>query len=337
MVQQGSLVEVHQLGGGRPREQVPRELQHVVRVAGLGAGRAQVLREALDGKEALVVAVATRDVRAVLSHALPEEGSDVAVACLPAQLVLAGGADRLRDLGVGVQPVQLVLTPSQRIEHRPVVEITREPQVLGVAGDGEEVGQDLVHAAELGLERRLALLLAQPVHAELDPARHLDQHVEGLRVAAQLVHVEQAGHDLVERVVGRPHALALLQPVEELLGKRGQITRVGARRQSLLDLGQLRDHRVGAGLEARVAGRRVHQGARGQEVTDAVAAQLDVGCFPAAERRGRGGQPGVEPERVQEPVEVQAQQELLVPEHGLPERAVQQAHVGEGEASGGAT
>src|SRR5439155_17353184 len=54
-----------------------------------------------------------------------------------------------------------------------------------------------------------------------------------------------------------------------------------------------------------------------------------------AERRGRGGQPRVEAERVQEPVEVEAQQELLVPEHGLPERAVQQAHVGEGEASGG--
>ena len=206
--------------------------------------------------------------------------------------------------------------------------------MLRVAGDGEEVGQDLVHAAELGLERRLALLLAQPVHAELDPAGHLDQHVEGLRVAAQLVHVEQAGHDLVERVVGRPHALALLQPVEELLGKRGQITRVGARRQSLLDLGQLRDHRVGAGLEARVAGRRVHQGARGQEVTDTVSAQLDVGCFPAAERRGRGGQPGVEAERVQEPVEVQAQQELLVPEHGVAERSVQQAHLGEREAPG---
>jgi hypothetical protein len=78
-------------------------------------------------------------------------------------------------------------------------------------------------AAELGAARALLLLFTQAIDAERHPVGHPDVHVERLRVAAQLVHVEQARHDLVNRVIGRPHALPRIDAIEELLGEGGQV------------------------------------------------------------------------------------------------------------------
>ena len=72
------------------------------------------------------------------------------------QLVLAGRADDLGNLRVRVHAVERVFAPGQRREDRLVVERLGEPQVVGVAGHGVEVGEHLVHAAVLVVQRRPA-------------------------------------------------------------------------------------------------------------------------------------------------------------------------------------
>ena len=60
---------------------------------------------------------------------------------------------------------------------------------------------------------------------------------------------------------------------------------------------------------------------------DRVTAQLGLGRFPAAERRGGGGQSRRDAEVVQQPIGVEAEQVLRVAEHGVTERPVEQLHV----------
>src|SRR5262249_854344 len=82
----------------------------------------------------------------------------------------------------------------------------------------------------------------------------------------------------------------------------------------------------------------------GQEMAHAVAAQLGpwndlavhdlVGGFPSAERLSRRRQPGCHAKVVQQPVQVEAQQVLLVSQHRILERPIQKAHVLEAEFIG---
>ena len=122
-----------------------------------------------DWKEMLAVAVAADDIRTMLRHALPEEARNVVVALLPCQFVFAGCAYGFRYLSVCVQAVERIFAAGQRVKDGPVVEFLRHAQVLRIAGDGVQVCQHLVHAAEFGIERGLLLLIAQTVDAELDP------------------------------------------------------------------------------------------------------------------------------------------------------------------------
>ena len=68
------------------------------------------------------------------------------------QFILPGGADELGDLRVGVQAGEAVLALRGRADDRHVVEPPGDLQVLLLAGQGIEVGQDLVHAAVLVAE-----------------------------------------------------------------------------------------------------------------------------------------------------------------------------------------
>ena len=168
----------------------------------------------------------------------------------------------------------------------------------------------------------------KPVHAELHPGGHLRHHVEGLPVAAQQVDVEEAGHDLVQRVVGRPDALPGLDAVDQLFREGRQVPGVESlASERRLHLRQLRHHHVRAFLEPDVARARVHQRERRKVVADTVAAEFNIGRLPAAERCGGGRQAGGDSEVVKEPALVQRQQVLLVPQHRLAERPVEQAHV----------
>ena len=119
------------------------------------------------------------------------------------------------------------------------------------------------------------------------PRGHALEHVERLLIAGQPVHIEHAGHDLVNGVEGRPDALALLQAVPP--GRREGAEIFAA--ELLLALGQLRDHVVALRLGLLVAvGRQLRAGR--EKVADEMAAQFagTLAVFrllPSAQRFGR--------------------------------------------------
>ncbi len=173
--------------------------------------------------EGLAVAVAADDVGVVVGDDPPEVLPDRAVAVREPFLPHPYRADHLRDLGVGVQSGEPVLALRQRVEHPGVDEAFGDVEPAGVSGERVQIGQHVVHPAELGLQHPLHVLVAQPARARVDPLAHPQHHVEGLVVPGQPVLVDQPRHDLVQGVVGRPDARAGLQPVEEALRERRQI------------------------------------------------------------------------------------------------------------------
>ena len=79
----------------------------------------------------------------------------------------------------------------------------------------------------------------------LDPVGELASDLQGLLAAAVLVHVEQAGQDLVQGVPGRPDGLLALHAIDELLGEGAQV----ARTELPLALGQPGDDPVAPSLK----------------------------------------------------------------------------------------
>ena len=206
-----------------------------------------------------------------------------------------------------------------------MVEHARQREVLRLAGDRRQIGQRLRHPAELGLEHRLLLRVGETIGAELHPSREALRHVERLPVVAELVRVDEAGEDLVQRVIRRPDRATGLDAIEQLFRERGEISRVRCScGKRVLHLGKLRDENVGARLEALVAGVGVHQRERRQVVACAVPAELDVRRFPSAERLCRRRQSGVQPKRVQQAIRIEREEKLLVAQHRVAERSVEQ-------------
>ena len=152
---------------------------------------------------------------------------------------------------IGVQPLQLVAMPSQRIEKTRLLEELRRIEVLLLAGESVEVRQHLVHAAVLGAQHALALLIADAIEVPADPASDAFGNLQGLLVAGVDVYIDQSSHDLVQRVEGCPHrtarpiAIALGQGLELGLGIGAQI----AVSVGLLAARQLGHHRVATGAQ----------------------------------------------------------------------------------------
>jgi len=122
-----------------------------------------------------------------------------------------------------------------------VVKAPGQGEMGGVAGHGMETGQDLGHPAVLHLEHPLHRLVVQPVHAPFRPGGHALDDVESLPVAAVDIHIEEAGHDFMERIPGSPNPFSLDDPVDELLGESAE---VAAPAQGLLAPGQLGDEGI---------------------------------------------------------------------------------------------
>src|SRR5262245_52358588 len=169
MIEQSSLVKVHRLSRGVPGKQVPCQLEHVISVAGLGAGCSELLREMLDREEVLAVAVTADHKGMMTSHTLPEERGNVVLAFLARDFVFTRRPHRLGDLRVGMQSAEPILSTSQRIEYGFMIELPRQPQVFRISSNRIEICEDFVHATKLGVERSLLLLLADVVHAKLHP------------------------------------------------------------------------------------------------------------------------------------------------------------------------
>src|SRR3546814_20632389 len=64
---------------------------------------------------------------------------------------------QLGDLGVGVEPGQLIVPGGEGIENLAIVDALGEPEPARIAGDREGIGVAFVHAAIFGGEQRLNL------------------------------------------------------------------------------------------------------------------------------------------------------------------------------------
>jgi glycine oxidase len=79
-----------------------------------------------------------------------------------------------------------------------------------------ETIQRLRHAAMFIAQRPLHLRAAEPVHPKHQPVRHSPEDSQALLVSAVTIGVQQAGHDLVQRVVGGPDTFAGVHAIEKL-------------------------------------------------------------------------------------------------------------------------
>ncbi len=102
---------------------------------------------------------------------------------------------------------EVVLVALERLGEGAMLELVGEIQPAFVAGVGVEIGEDLVHAAELGVEHALDLGVAHSGQNALGPGGELDFELERGPVAGETVGIAQAGVGLVQRVPRRPHAV----------------------------------------------------------------------------------------------------------------------------------
>src|SRR5437588_7666746 len=187
-----------------------------------------------------------------------------------------------------MQTFEFVAMPRQRIEERLLIEAVRHAEVLFFTRQGMQIAEYLSHAAVLGSKHALHVVITQRTGPDFYPPGHFLDYIEGLRVARVQVHVEQARHDFVDSVEGRPHRDALPQTIEQLLRKRTEIAILIRQ----LAAGQLGHQRVAFALEIFIAGARIHE-RHCREIVSAVEmpTQLTVRFLPAAEwsyRRGQG-------------------------------------------------
>jgi len=184
-----------------------------------------------------------------------------------------------------------------------------------------QVPQRFRHPAEFVHEDLLRQFVAERVGPGAGPSRHALGHGKGLRVPAEPVHVEDAGHDLVDGVERRPNLVARLQPVPVLSRERAQVTVF-----AVLALGEHRHHRRSLVLQRRIARGGVRQRACGQEMPGEMPAQLAIRLLPPAERLGAGGQPCLDAEVVDQAIRRQLAQYAQVGLLGREEWAAGEAH-----------
>src|ERR1700748_2509627 len=173
-------------------------------------------------------------------------------------------------------------------------ELVGELEPAGIVGIGVEIGEDFVHATELGGEHALDLLVVEIGEDVLGPSGELDFDVERGAVAGELVGVAQSGEELVLDVPWRPEAVevevagvgfafaTLLESdlaVDALCVHEGADVAVFLR---VLNGLQLCDEVVGALLETYVTCGRVHQADSGEIVSGNVSGELAAGTVPTA-------------------------------------------------------
>ena len=171
------------------------------------------------GGEMLVVAVPAGDIRAFIDDRSPEELRAGAEGRGAGQLELAGGADELGDCRVGVKARELVHVLGRRPKDALMIEPQGNIQILLLTRQRIQVRQRLIHAAVFLPQHPLHLFVSQARIARDHPVPEFPRRLERLRIVAIHVHVLQAGEDLVQRVIRRPHVLPAFDPVNERLGK----------------------------------------------------------------------------------------------------------------------
>ena len=357
MVPHRLLVEVGIASIARAVEHHLRELQHVVRVARLGAVQlVDVSVGILSGQEVLVDRVAADADGAVRGHVLPE---------VLGRLEVVGGrgvflpdalhADVLRHLRVGVFAVEEGRRERlHALEHRPVGVFLRCVEVFLVAEELVGVEHRLVHAAVLRVEHALHVGVAQLRHYVDAPVGELAEQLAGHLALAVDVGIAQSGQNLVLHVEGHPSAVALVglyvtlvegRPVRvDGLSADESVESLGVLVELVLTVLHHLQHVVHAllqtGLQVGVVTGGIGQGQGRQIVAADVAAEVEAGVAPVGEVRvARGplvvrrllvrrlGQSGLAHVGRQQAVDVVFHEHLDVLVHGCLHRTVEQCHL----------
>ncbi|CAM5688587.1 hypothetical protein SVIOM74S_02785 [Streptomyces violarus] len=282
-------------------EELPAQLEHVVRRAGLGVLVVQGGRDGAAGAEHLALPGAAQGVRAGARDHAPEVAGRGGVALLAGVVEQAEVAGELRDVLVGVSALQDVAVLRAGGQQRGVVEAAGGGEVFRPAGEGVQVRHDLVHAAvltgDVDRPHALQLGLGEVAQPAVHPVAHLRGDGQRLSVAGQGVGVQEPAHDLVAGVVRRPDGgVRRVALQEDELGFRVGRQVAGVTRlrgavfgEGLLAFAEGGDQVVELGLEGGLACVGVCLGDEGEEVAAVVAAQVAVGRFPAARRARAAG------------------------------------------------
>ena len=340
MVVQGALVVIRVLDLLVAAEQLLRELEHIVGIAGFRPldflhHRAKVVFVV----EVLLDAVAADGHRALVVHGLPKELRRLLPVAPARQCADALEADDFRDLRIRMQARQLVLAGRQRLQDRLVREAHGQVQILLLARHRIDVGQHLVHAAVLGAQHGLHLCVGERGRQFHGPVRQGHQHGFRLDIAGVLVGVAQAGKYLVQVVprhpttvdgkgVGLQLATGHGLPGGAAIGNAAQVA-IAIRVLALL---QLRQHVVEAFARLGVARGRHHQRQRRQIMPAHVAVQARR--FPVAIAGLNLRQARLAAERRQQFVRVKRHQILQVRRLCVEKRSRTEAHGREGKQLG---
>ncbi len=163
-----------------------------------------------------------------------------------------------------------------------------------------------------------------------DPSAHAFRDLQRLLGVAIRVHVEQAGHNFVQRVERRPDVLPFLQTIEKFFGERAQVP-VAIR---LLALREFSNDRFTLRFQSFVAQARVAQGAGRKKMPREMAAKLACRCFPSAQWFSSARQSRGESKAMKKPVVWHRLQILLVDLGGLEKWSIEQSHLIEWKRAG---
>ena len=337
VVEERPLVEI---GVARLRlqaVQVLRELEHIVRIAGLRAvDVADEVNAGVHAREVLPAAVAAEREAAPAGHVLPEPASRLEVALVAGELRDARKAHSLGNLRIGVHVIEDVLVIAHGVQQQLVREAAGAVEIRLVAADRVRVGQHLVHAAVLVAEHPLHLFVVQPGGDPHRPVAEAQEQVARLLVAAVHPRVAQAGEHLVQVVERRPGGeIAPELPVPEI-GPEGRAAREAAHVVEP-PFGVLLRVRVGHELQLGehvlhpAAALFVARGGVDGHRRQVVARHMAVQAVPVGIGRRLGLQARLLAVRGQQAVAVVLEQGVDIEVAGVLERTVQQDHVPEGE------
>src|SRR5581483_8137943 len=143
----------------------------------------------------------------------------------------------------------------ERIEEPFLIEALRNVKVIRLASHCVQIAERLTHASVLSAKNALHVIVAKRASVAGGPSRHFLDNFERLLVAGVQIHVEQAGHNFVNRIEGRPDSFAIAKAVEKFNRKCAEVSTVV---QTLLTFRQLSDDHIAVLLQIFIAGACVH-------------------------------------------------------------------------------
>ena len=285
--------------------------------------------------EVLVDAVAADADGAVGDDGVPEEAGGPVHGLVAGEVGYALEADDLGYLRVGVHAGEAVLSGQEGVEQGAVRESPGQFEIFGLAGDGGDVGKDLVESAVLAHQHLLHLIVGQPRGQPGHPVGEGHEHVAGLGASGLQPSVAQSGIGLVDVVEGYPAAVevesagtdvaaAHLGPYPASVGGAAQI----AVARGVLTPAQLGQHVVEAALDLGIARGGIHV-REGRQVVSADVS-VEAGILPVGIVGGLGGEPGLLEIWRQQAVGVEPEQIAHVHLHGVAEGRLGEPHGADG-------